>query len=162
MYVCMSTTGQTERSFGYLGRTVNRVFLIHFSRHSFFPQKLCIRNLFPALCLTWPQCVCASESMKTSVFLGQSPYYYYYYYYQLFMLDFSSLVTETDDFFIPCLCVSLFFNLISMYLLFCISMVFWGGWRGERGDLHLFTIWLKIILGQNSKCKISGSKNMCI
>lgn len=76
---------------------MNRVFLIRgapfFSRNSVAEAQF---QLFVSLS---HRCVCALESMKTLVFLGQnSNYHYYYYYYQISMLGFSSLLLEKDNF----------------------------------------------------------------
>lgn len=105
----------------YFGRTINRMFLIPFSRSSFFPSKtFCQKLNSSSLSRLVTGCPCASESVKTLVFLGKSPYG--------LLLPTSCWILvlyfwKLMIFFISCVCVY-FFKLISMYLLFCISMVF--------------------------------------
>lgn len=131
IYVWMDVHNWIDRKLlRYFGRTINRMFLIPFSRSSFFPSKtFCQKLNSSSLCRLVTGCPCASESVKTLVFLGKSPYglllptscwILVLYFWKLMIFLFH-------------VCVSIFLSWLVCICYFVSAWFFWGGWRGERG-----------------------------
>lgn len=143
---------------GYFEKTISRVFLIPFSQSSLCELEESESQF--QLFVSATGCPCALKSMQ-----HQCPQVRTHtgYYYPVFMLDFQfSLYFWKLKFYYVILRVSLFFNLIIMYLLFCIqhgfSHVFGGEWM-FTGNVS-FTIQLKSPKDRFQKYNF-GSKNMC-
>ena len=101
---------------------MNRAFVNPFFHKALFHQKIVyqILDLSSSSHLD-TDCPFVSESMKTSV-LGSKYICVITIYFSCWI--FSSLVLETKDFLTSHVCMSLFFNLTIMYVLFGISMFF--------------------------------------